>query len=224
MYAVEYNLTRFENENNDDTRICYQINWVANKKITWHFIPATSPHFGGLWEDVVKSLKQNLRRELQESTLILEELSTVLKQIEAFLNSKAMCPLSSDINNLEILTPGHFLIGRALLARPNPDCTETKLGPLQRCKYKKLPIAPNKMVPWTNHCHSSRTGRERLSSNSSRWKFNAKVSNSKTMPIAQNLTTGARGSWRQQGQCKCNYNQSKQHSRNPKVSKSPLDR
>jgi hypothetical protein len=110
---------------------------IANKSITWHFIPASSPHFGELWEARVKSIKHHLRWVLEESTLTLEELSMVHIQFEACLNSKPLCPLSSDINNLEILTPGHFTIGRALLARPNPDCTETKLGPLNGLQNRK---------------------------------------------------------------------------------------
>jgi hypothetical protein len=53
-------------------------------------------------------------------------------QIEACLNSWPLCPLSNDINDLEFLTPGHFLIGCAIVTRPQPDLMETKIGPLQR--------------------------------------------------------------------------------------------
>lgn len=30
--------------------------------IDWHFIPPASPHFGGLWEAGVKSIKYHLKR------------------------------------------------------------------------------------------------------------------------------------------------------------------
>lgn len=85
----------------------------------WHFIPASSPHFGGLWEAGVKSLKHHLKRTIGNSKLTFEELSTLLSQIEACLNSRPLAPLTTDPNDLTALTPGHFLIGDALLSAPD---------------------------------------------------------------------------------------------------------
>jgi Family of unknown function (DUF5641) len=69
-----------------------------------------------------------------DSTLTFEELSTLLIQIEACLNSRPLCPISNDSTDLEILTPGQFLIGRALLTRPQPNLINEVIGPLQRWK------------------------------------------------------------------------------------------
>ncbi|KAG5863119.1 hypothetical protein JTB14_014939 [Gonioctena quinquepunctata] len=72
------------------------------------------PIGGGLWEAAVKGAKQHLYRIIENSKLTFEELSTVLAQIEAILNSRPLCPISSDPKDLEVSTPGHFLIGRSL--------------------------------------------------------------------------------------------------------------
>ena len=38
--------------------------------------------------------------------------TTVLAQIEACINSRPLSPLPCDDDGVEVLTPGHFLIGR----------------------------------------------------------------------------------------------------------------
>ncbi|XP_029170008.1 uncharacterized protein LOC114939764 [Nylanderia fulva] len=93
---------------------------AAKEGIRWHFNPPAAPHFGGLWEAAVKSAKYHLRRVIGETTLTFEELSTLLTQIEACLNSRPLQALSDDPDDVSALTPGHFLIGAPLLAIPEP--------------------------------------------------------------------------------------------------------
>lgn len=89
--------------------------------IEWKFIPERSPHFGGLWESAVKSFKTHLRRVIGDTTLTYEEMYTVLTQIEACMNSRPLVPVEcADDDGIELLTPGHFLIGRPIMALPNP--------------------------------------------------------------------------------------------------------
>ena len=89
--------------------------------IKWHFIPAYAPHQGGLWEAGVKAAKFHIKRVLLGRLLTFENLYTVITQIESILNSRPLTPMSSDPNDLEALTPSHFLIGRSLQAIPYPD-------------------------------------------------------------------------------------------------------
>ena len=84
-------------------------------RITWRFIPEKSPHFGGIWESNVKSVKSHLKRIVSPVKLTFEEFTTVLTQVEAVLNSRPLTPTSSpDDDGISVLTPGHFLIGRPL--------------------------------------------------------------------------------------------------------------
>lgn len=100
----------------------------------WHFIPPASPNFGGLWEAGVKSTKHHLRRVMQNRILTFEELITLLAQIECCLNSRPLCPLSSDPSDCNALTPAHFLIGEPTLCVPEEDLLDTKIDRLSRWK------------------------------------------------------------------------------------------
>lgn len=91
---------------------------LTSNGIQWNFNPPSAPHFDGIWEAGVKSAKTHLYK-LGKNSSTYEEFSTLLIQIEACMNSRPLCPMNDDPNNLEILTPGHFLIGSSLLAPPD---------------------------------------------------------------------------------------------------------
>jgi hypothetical protein len=105
---------------------------LSGEGVTWHFNPPGAPHFGGLWEAGVKSVKYHLHRVLDKSKLTYEEISTTIIQIEACLNSRPLTPLSTDPSDLSVLTPGHFLIGGPLTAHPEPDLSSIPEGRLDR--------------------------------------------------------------------------------------------
>lgn len=96
-------------------------NFLTSEGILWKFIPAYSPHFGGLWEAGVKATKSHLLRIAGNASLTFEHFYTMLVQIEAVLNSRPISPLSSDPADLNPLTPAHFLIGREILSVADPD-------------------------------------------------------------------------------------------------------
>lgn len=122
---------------------------MAADGTTWHFIPPSSPHFGGLWEAGVKSTKTHLKKAAGHKLLTFEEMATLLTQIEACLNSRPLCPVSNSIDDFSILTPGHFLIGEALISVPESSLLE---------------LNPNRLTHWQQiqqqlqqfwHCWSS---------------------------------------------------------------------
>lgn len=109
--------------------------YFTAEEIDWKFIPPRSPHFGGLWEAGVKSVKHHLKRSIGNLRFTYEEFETIIVQIEGILNSRPLTPISNDFDSFEVLTPGHFLIGRSINAIPEPmimDINENRLSRWQR--------------------------------------------------------------------------------------------
>ncbi|XP_017487581.1 PREDICTED: uncharacterized protein LOC108375933 [Rhagoletis zephyria] len=100
--------------------------------ITWDQSNETAPHFGGLWEAAVKSAKEHLYRTLMNTRLTYEELTTVLIEIEAILNSRPIAPISSDPSNFEALSPGHLLIGCSLKSLPEQPSIGVEINQIEQ--------------------------------------------------------------------------------------------
>jgi len=94
---------------------------ISNEKISWKFNPPGPPHFGGLWEAVIKSVKFHFKRVVGNTTLNLDEFYTLITQIEAILNSRPLVSIFDTFHEPQLLTPGHFLIGRPLTSVPKPN-------------------------------------------------------------------------------------------------------
>ncbi|XP_037821181.1 uncharacterized protein LOC119610139 [Lucilia sericata] len=104
----------------------------------WHFIPPASPNFGCLWEAGVKSVKHHLKRITNNRLLSFEELVTLLCQIESCLNSRPLCPLSSDPSDFDALTPAHFLVGEPLQCVQEEKLLDQNINHLTRWKSVEL--------------------------------------------------------------------------------------
>lgn len=122
---------------------------LASQCTTWHFIPARAPNFGGLWEAGIRSTKFHIKRVIGEATLTYEEMSTLLSQIEACLNSRPISVVSNEIGDPSPLTPGHFLIGEPLVTIPETNYETSTLSTLKRWQLTQR-MLQNFWRRWSN--------------------------------------------------------------------------
>ncbi len=76
-------------------------NQLAQLGIRWKFNPPSSPHFGGIWERLVRSCKRALYNILGNRRLTEETLQTVFCLVEQTLNARPLTPTSADVEDLE---------------------------------------------------------------------------------------------------------------------------
>ena len=89
-------------------------NFATSLHIKWQFNPPKAPHMGGIWERMVRSVKEVMSGLLKEHTLTDPQLYTVLTEVENIVNSRPLTHVSEDVEDLEALTPNHLLLGKHL--------------------------------------------------------------------------------------------------------------
>ena len=80
--------------------------------IDWKFNPPSAPHFGGVFEAMIKSAKKAMKVVMDDADVTDEELQTAMCGAERLLNSRPITYVSSDPNDPSPLTPNHFLVGQ----------------------------------------------------------------------------------------------------------------
>ncbi|XP_068713051.1 uncharacterized protein [Montipora foliosa] len=91
---------------------------LSERKIQWKFIVERARWWGGFYERLVKSVKTPLKKTFAKAMLDAEQLTTILVEIEAQLNSRPLTYLGADPNDYSVITPAQILIGRNLQASP----------------------------------------------------------------------------------------------------------
>lgn len=108
--------------------------FLALREISWHFNPPKAPHMGGAWERLVKCTKTALYATLKDQCFHEDILVTVLTEIEATLNSRPLTSIPDGPDDLEPLTPNHFIIGQANCPLPFDITYESDLSSRKRWK------------------------------------------------------------------------------------------
>lgn len=135
----------------------------------WHMIPPAAPHMGGLWEALVKSTKFHIRRVIGNTILTYEEMCTLTHQIEAILNSRPLCPLSSE--SFDPLTPAHFITGHSLVLLPDHNLQESKTNTLSRWQLMQQ-MVQHFWSRWNNEYLTTLNQRTKWKSNKANLKIN----------------------------------------------------
>ena len=91
---------------------------LLQEEIDWKFNPPAAPHFGGAWERLVRSCKKAMYAVLGTRSVTEDVLSTTMCLVEQILNGRPLTPVSSDVSDLNELTPSDFLIGQKVSVYP----------------------------------------------------------------------------------------------------------
>ena len=82
------------------------------QRITWTFNPPSAPHFGGVFETMIKAAKRAILAILSNADVNDKELMIAFTGAEALINSRPLTYQSANPEDNVPLTPNHFLSGQ----------------------------------------------------------------------------------------------------------------
>lgn len=101
--------------------------YCTENKINWKFIPQLAPWHGGFYERLVGIIKHCIKRTLDKQLLNDTQLATVIKEVEAVVNTRPLTTVGTDMEY--VLKPADFLtLGKCLKMTPSgvtPSVTGT---------------------------------------------------------------------------------------------------
>ena len=100
----------------------------AYKRIEFRYIPARSPHWGGVYKRLIGLTKTCLKEVLDRSLASFFQLNTLLKEIQAVLNDHPLTYITSDNQDIQPLMPSQLLFGFSLSSLPYAPHNEARLS------------------------------------------------------------------------------------------------
>ena len=95
-------------------------NQLLKSHIDWKFNPPAASHMGGIWERLIMTVRKVLSQLLSEFSDRLddESLRTLFCEVEAIINSRPLTFVSSDVDDLDPLTPSRLLTMKTSVVMP----------------------------------------------------------------------------------------------------------
>lgn len=138
-------------------------NEMLKQNINWHWNPPSAPHMGGVFERLIRVVKNVMNGICNEQSLTDETLATLLCRVEEILNHRPLTRASDDIHDEEVLTPSHLLTPRG-----NPPTPPGLFGPTDSYMRRQW-----RQVEYLTDCFWRRWQREYLPllQNRSKWHY-----------------------------------------------------
>lgn len=137
--------------------ICWSpevLHYFANRQISWKFIIEKAPWWGGFWERMIKSVKLSSKKSIGRSSLIHDELNTVLIEVEAIVNTWPLTYVEDGEEGLNYsLTPSHLINGRRICTTSNSqhhEIVSTHNALTKRYKLQRRFLSQFTMI-WQKH-------------------------------------------------------------------------
>ena len=83
--------------------------YLRPQKIEWSFNCPSASHTGGVWERMIRFVREILLAVMPKKTLTDDELHTLLLEIESIINSRPLTDVPLEPNETTFLTPNHLV-------------------------------------------------------------------------------------------------------------------
>jgi hypothetical protein len=123
---------------------------LVTNNVQWTFIPKRAPWFGGFYERLIGITKTTLKKVLGRASVTLDELTTLLTEVEAVINDRPITYVTSDANDVTPLTPSHFVNGRMITPLPHKLLDNDELVDPNFTLNKQTDLQKNAWTFWTN--------------------------------------------------------------------------
>ncbi|XP_062715819.1 uncharacterized protein LOC134291715 [Aedes albopictus] len=124
-------------------------NTFTGSKTKWTFNPPSAPHMGGVWERMVRSVKEAMAALSDGRRMTDEILVTTLAEAEFLVNSRPLTYSGTEDAELDTITPNHFLLGSSS-GEHQPFHAAISLAEELRSSYKRSLALANEF--WNRWC------------------------------------------------------------------------
>ncbi|XP_055604258.1 uncharacterized protein LOC129752511 [Uranotaenia lowii] len=116
---------------------------IISSHIKWTFNPPGTPHMGGIWERMVRSVKESLKAFDDGHKLTDEILLTTLAEAQDMINMRPLTYVPQGPAEEEALTPNHFL--RTVKKADGDPVDETQLSDALKDIFKRSQYLADQM-------------------------------------------------------------------------------
>ena len=79
------------------------------RRVQMRHMPAKSPHWGGIYEQLIGVVNMSIKKVLRHALVSLPELQTLIKEVQAILNDRPITFIYHDVNDPEPLKQSKLL-------------------------------------------------------------------------------------------------------------------